>query len=404
MTSKRLSVFGCVLAAIGALIDVAGAEEMWIGKKVYLKPDVKLRLKDQEIEDGMIGQYPNPATVTGVDGRRLLLGDYWVHDNEVLTQEDQAAVFVFRGRIMHGRREYDAALAVFEKAEKLDPNNATLYNSRGKTQVARKELDLAIQDFDAAIRLAPRHVEGYLNRVSALRSKGDIDAALKDYDRLIELEPKATTHWIERSEAVRSKGDVAGAIRDLSKAIDLAPANLAYYRNRAALLRANGKADEAEESFAKLIELRTKAIHSNPGNPQGYTNRGVVLEAKQDFAGALSDYSKANELDASFADGYNGLAWLRATCASAEFRDGQKAVHDATKACELTKFRNASYVDTLAAAYAEAGDFEKAVEWQSKALGLFAPNQARWGDMERSVAQARLDLYRQRKPFRTEQN
>ena len=66
----------------------------------------------------------------------------------------------------------------------------------------------------------------------------------------------------------------------------------------------------------------------------------------------------------------------------------------ATRACELTQWKNANDLDTLAAAYAEVGEFDEAVEWQEKAIQLTT-------DAERKQKhQDRLKLYKEKKPYR----
>jgi len=64
----------------------------------------------------------------------------------------------------------------------------------------------------------------------------------------------------------------------------------------------------------------------------------------------------------------NQLARFQATCSQADFRDGAKAVENATKACELSHWDNSDYIGTPAVAYAEAGQFEQAVKWQQEAI------------------------------------
>ena len=89
----------------------------------------------------------------------------------------------------------------------------------------------------------------------------------------------------------------------------------------------------------------------------------------------------------------NGRAWLRATCPDETYRDGAKAIEDATKACELTGWNDLYCLDTLAAAFAEAGQFDKAVECQEKAIEL-AP------DDEKEDLGTRHKLYQERQPYR----
>jgi serine/threonine-protein kinase len=92
----------------------------------------------------------------------------------------------------------------------------------------------------------------------------------------------------------------------------------------------------------------------------------------------------------------NNLAWFQATCPEAEFRNGAKAIEYATKACELTDWKKAMYVDALAAAYAEAGDFDSAVKQQKKAIDLMTEGE----EHLRADFKERLRLYQSGKPYR----
>lgn len=92
---------------------------------------------------------------------------------------------------------------------------------------------------------------------------------------------------------------------------------------------------------------------------------------------------------------YNQLAWIQATCSEAAIRDGKEAVAAARKACVLTAWKQWSWIDTLAAAYAEAGDFKRALEFEEQALRTGPPGQA-----DQKGIRERIALYRQSRPFR----
>src|SRR5205085_2431009 len=102
------------------------------------------------------------------------------------------------------------------------------------------------------------------------------------------------------------------------------------------------------------------------------------------------------------AEAYQGLAWLLATCPDPRVRDGKKAVENATRACELTKWTDPNPISALAAAHAEVGEFAKAAEYQKKALALPVIGRGENADagFDRDQAQARLKLYESGKAYR----
>jgi serine/threonine-protein kinase len=124
-----------------------------------------------------------------------------------------------------------------------------------------------------------------------------------------------------------------------------------------------------------------------------YANRGLTWSLKAEHDRAIADYQKAIDLAPGYADAYNNLAWLLATCPREKYRDGRAAVEHALKACQLTEWTEVCFIDTLAAAYAEAGELGEAVKWQTQAMAMCPKDQQ--GD-----CQVRLDLYKAGNPYR----
>ncbi|MCY2988082.1 MAG: tetratricopeptide repeat protein, partial [Planctomycetota bacterium] len=96
-----------------------------------------------------------------------------------------------------------------------------------------------------------------------------------------------------------------------------------------------------------------------------------------------------------YAKAYFNLAWIQATCPNARYRDGKNAIVNAGKANQLNGGKDLAYIFTLAAAYAEDGRFDRALEWQTKAIELAPEN-------HKERLRSRLELYKLGKPYRQE--
>jgi len=94
----------------------------------------------------------------------------------------------------------------------------------------------------------------------------------------------------------------------------------------------------------------------------------------------------------------NSLAWLRATCLEPGIRDGKEAVKLAIKACELSEWKDWGIIDTLAAAYAEIGDFDQAIKYEKQVVEMIKPSTGR------RKLQQRVALYERHKPYRERAN
>ena len=144
------------------------------------------------------------------------------------------------------------------------------------------------------------------------------------------------------------------------------------------------------------VRLWTDVIAKNPAEHRAFYNRAGAYADQGRYAAARRDYTRSIELKSDYPWPYNEVARLLATCPEAEFRDGPRAVEHARTACRLLRPRSQArhrFLDTLAAAHAEAGNFDEAVKWQKEAVHM-APLPVR------EKFQQRLTLYEQNRPYR----
>ena len=161
--------------------------------------------------------------------------------------------------------------------------------------------------------------------------------------------------------------------------------NPKFYNNRGIAYAEKGQYDRAISDFNKAIEINSRY-------EKAYGNRGIVYRLKGQYDQAISDFNKAIEMNPRDAQAYNSLAWLFATAKVPGFRNGEKAVTLARKACELSEWKNPEYLDTLAASYARVGDFSNATRWEEKALQILEEG-------KKTESQKRLNLYREHRPW-----
>jgi len=269
-------------------------------------------------------------------------------------------------------------------ADDSEPGVAA-YN-RGVEALDKKDYDKAIQEFTEAIRLDPKQVNGFIYRGIAYSNKQNLDKAIDDFTEAIRLDAQMANAFYWRGTSYSKKKQFDKAIDDFTEAIRLDPKSANAFWGR-------GKAYASKHDDDKAIDDFTKAIRLDPKNASTFYERGVGNASKHDDDKAIDDFTKAIRLDPKYPNAYGYLAWLLATCPKEKLRDGKRAVKLATKACELTESKVAVHLATLAAAYAECGDFKEAVKWQKKAIEL---------DIDNEHAQKRLKLYEDGKPYRYE--
>ena len=353
-----------------------------------LKGELQIAIKDY---DEALRLNPSPGAYNHRGIALILLREY---DKAVADFTEAIRLFPKHTSALSNRGyawvalgEDDKAVADFTEAIRLNPEAVRARVGRGHARQMLKEYNSAIADLNEAIRLDPTFAPAYFRRGNAWLAKKDHDRAIADYSEALRLAPKQADAYACRGIAWNEKKEYDRAVADFDAALALNPHSPSTYNNR-------GNARLARKEYAKAIADYDAALRINPQYVAAYYNRAQAWNDQKEYAKAAADYAEAVRLDPKDAAAGNGLAWLLATAPDAQVRDGRRAVEAAKRALDLAP-KNAGLMDTLAAAHAEAGNFEEAVRWQERALESPALR-------EDAEARRRLELYRKGQPFRQE--
>ena len=185
-------------------------------------------------------------------------------------------------------------------------------------------------------------------------------------------------------------------LADYNQALAINPKYDVAYNNRGNAWDHKGEHDKAIADYNQVLRL-------NPNDAVAYNNRGEALRNKGEYDKALADYNQAIRLNPNYALAYNNLASIQATCPDGKYRDGQKAVQNASKAYQLDGGKRWIYAGTLAEANAENGDFAKALEWAAKAIEMAGKDKTANAKVVDDF-RAEIELFKQGKPYRHEAN
>lgn len=158
-----------------------------------------------------------------------------------------------------------------------------------------------------------------------------------------------------------------------------------------------GKSDEALFHFNRALQINPHNLLAQGNMGKVYTNIGAVYAQRRQSDLAIKYLSEAARLRPDDPDILNNLAWVLATTKDDKLRNPADAAKFATKACELSKYSQPEYLDTLAAAYAAAGNFQEAVTTAEKASALAVS----FSQTELAgKIQKQLELYKANTPYR----
>jgi tetratricopeptide (TPR) repeat protein len=374
---------------------------------------------------------PRPGAVGQSIGSRRALSsvrDITVRlpDGPNLRVRGRLAGLIAEGHSAYRSKQYDRAISSFTAALKSNPDRDItffIYFSRACAYSEKGQLDKALSDWTAAIQLNSKSATVWYNRGHDYGVIGDTDKAISDYTAAIQLNPRYLIAYVNRGNKYSEKRSYKLGIRDATMAIQLNPKHANAYHNRGAYYAETGEFDKAIADLTEAIRLNPKiattfygrattyediekfdkaiadydrVVRIAPNDSDDYAARGRAYFKKGNYEEAASAFQKALQLSPSNDFALGGLAWLKATCPDASLRDGKESIRMSTRACELSKWSEQDHLQALAAAYAESGDFDQAVKYQTQAIKM----KSAYGPVDKETRE-HLALYQAHKPARS---
>jgi tetratricopeptide (TPR) repeat protein len=280
-------------------------------------------------------------------------------------------------------RTYEAALGRRPDDWYLHNRVAHLADQCGRPDVAADHWQIVLKDF-------PQLNDRRILLAAALLGQGKSDEACAEYRGVVQLNPQDAEAHNGLGMALIQQGDFDTAASQFQQALELRPQYFDAQVNLGMVLGQQEKLDEAIACFLKAQEV-------DPARSESHINLANVLYRQGKIQEAVTHWREVVRLQPNDGESLNQLAFVLATCPIAAVRQGNDAVAFAQRAVELSAGREPVFLHTLAAAYAETGQFDKAVATAEQALDLASrQNNTALAGMLRAA----IRLYHAKSPLR----
>ena len=348
-------------------------DDRWVGKAIVLKsPTVAKRVAAQ---NNSYHEQFRVYRVVGSKGTRLWIKS--LDPQPISGKVAEVDVILYVNSI-----EYFTAESHFHPTPYI-------YTMLGITYAESGSYDKAMRWYDAAIQLDNNYASAYMCRANIHKKKKRMNDAMADYDKAIQLSPDNSLAFYNRGNARLITQEYKKAIADYDEAIKLDPTFVSALNNR-------GHAHAKLADYEKAIEDFSRSLELFPGYAAAHYNRGNAWYKKEEYKKALVDFHRAHELDPLNSDATLNLAWIYASCPITKYRDGKRALELTSQALDLISKPDLFSIETLAASYAQLGQFDLAIRWERRALSKAN------SDEERKECSRIINLYLKHLPYREE--
>jgi len=280
-------------------------------------------------------------------------------------------------------------ITLYEHTLDVTENNFVMHHNLGVILTDQGRFEEAAVQFRQALRINPRLYDAHNNLGMILFEQAKYDEAAAHFNEALRIKPDFHNARQNLGIVYVAQGKLEQAAEQFQEALRLKPDWPQIHNKLAVVFLRLGRLDDAITHYEYSVELE-------PDQPDVHKELGMLFLQQSDFERVIFHWQKALDLQPQSIELMNNLAWIVATNPNPRFRDPQKAVSLAERACEISSYQVPGSLDTLSAAYAAAGRFSDAVATAEKALDL--ARAAKQEQLEKDI-QKRLDLYKAGKPY-----
>ncbi len=301
-------------------------------------------------------------------------------------EPDHAITLEAKGAALALLDRLEESQAAYAKSVALAPESVSARMQRAQVSLMQKKYDDAVADLSKVLEIDGKNIAARMLRAQVQLRRERFDDALVDVNQVLKAQPNLPPALRARAQIQLAAGKPLEAIADLEQIATEQPQDLETLFQLAVLYRAQHSYAKAFALFDRVLKVKPDAWFVVYGRADTYLSVGRHREA-------FADYESAYHLEKEDTGLLNNFAWLLATSPDEKVRDGKRAIELATKAAELTQHKQAHILSTLAAAYAESGDFESAKKWSQQALEVA-------DSAQRDALKQELASYEAGKPWR----
>jgi len=280
--------------------------------------------------------------------------------------------------------------ALWRTTLKENPECWMAHNNLGIALFQKGDTDDAIAHYRTTLEMQPDFWDAEYNLGIALLSKGQVDEAIAHCSNAVRIAPNDPDAQVALGNALLQKERIDDAIVHYQKALSMRPDYFLAHHSLGHAFLEKGEIDAAISHCRAALLIQSE-------NADAHTNLAIALDEKGQTAEAVQNYEKALEISPQSVSALTNLAWLLATCSNASFRNGTKAIELAGEADQLSGGTNTFVQRALAAAYAESGQFGKAIEIARAAMQLA---QTQGDNSLAGALQQEIALYELALPYR----